>query len=173
MYKAKVYIFPFILLTQLTCFKCASMTIIWCLRAHEWRRHLSISTNIQLIEEKNNHQFNDYNTSIRWFCMHIHNFQLNMPSRNHITMGFFRVFFWNVAKAKTEQWGRYEINQMTETDLIREQVSVSFQNWLAFYFHRVWWESYHENGKHRQSDENRIMRTVNIDSLMRIVSWER
>jgi hypothetical protein len=41
-----------------------SIWYVFCL-AHAWRRYLStcILTNIQLIE-KNNHQFNDYNTSI-------------------------------------------------------------------------------------------------------------
>jgi hypothetical protein len=72
-------------------------------------------------------------SSINWILVEIdrclrHSWaRQNTYYRRHIKyyVFFSCVFFWNVAKAKTEQWGRYEINQMTETDLIREQVSVT------------------------------------------------
>jgi hypothetical protein len=37
---------------------------------------------------------------------------------------FLCVFFWNVAKAETEQWGKKKTNKMTKTDFIREQVNI-------------------------------------------------
>ena len=80
-----------------------------------------------------NHWTDDCFFSINWILVEIdrclrHSWaRQNTYYRRHIKyyVFFSCVFFWNVAKAKMEQWGRYEINQMTETDLIREQVNVT------------------------------------------------
>jgi hypothetical protein len=49
----------------------------------------------------------------------------------------FFVFFWNVAKAEMEQWGRMEINQMTETDIIREQVNITMFTKLILQLNQI------------------------------------